>query len=196
MKRIRSFGAAIALAFASLFAGLAPVVAPVATVAVPAAVGLAALSAPQSVRAQDVSDYWENKWIDLYFRGTAYTAPTTLYFGLSTSACSDSSFGTEVSGGNYQRASVTANSTNFANTQNSGTGASSGTGGQTSNLTVITIGSGTPSANWGTVSHFFVADASTSGNLLVCKALTTAKTINSGDAQPSFAVGAFTFTLQ
>lgn len=170
MKHLRTLGAALLLALSSLI--------------------------PLPAAAQDMSDYLENKLIDHLFRGSAYTAPGTLYVGLSTASCSDSSFGTEVSGGNYARASVTPNSTNFANTQASGTGASTGTGGQTSNLTAIAIGSAAPNANWGTVTHFFIADASTSGNLLVCKALTTSKTVNNGDAQPSFAIGALTFTLQ
>jgi hypothetical protein len=171
MKRFRSLGAALVLAIASLLTAFLP-----------------------PAHAQDMSDVWENALIDHLFRAVAYTAPTPLYFGLATAACSDSGFGTEVSGGSYARVSVTPNSTNFANTQNSGTGASSGTGGQTSNLTAITFPA--PTANWGSISHFFIATASSAGSILVCKSLTTAKTVNSGDASPSFAIGAFTFTLQ
>jgi len=197
MKRIRSFGAAIALVFASLLAGLLQAVTPVLTAAVPAAalVGLSAY-APVAL-AQDLSDYSENKLIDHLWRGTAFTNPSTIYFGLSTTACSDSSFGTEVSGGSYTRVGVTPNSANFANTQASGSGASTGTGGQTSNLTAITFPA--PTANWtptNQIGWFFWADASTSGNLLGCRALTTPKSVNNGDAAPAFATGAFTFTLQ
>ncbi len=146
------------------------------------------------VHAQALSDYAENKYIDHLVRGTAFTAPATVYVGLSTAPCSDSSFGTEVSGGSYARVSVTANTTNWAGTQSAGsTTASSGTGGQTSNN--IAVNFPTPSAGWGTVTHWFLADASTSGNLLICAALTVSKTINSGDTV-SFAIGALTVTLQ
>jgi hypothetical protein len=141
----------------------------------------------------DFSDYAENKLIDHIFRGLAYTAPATLYFALYTAAPSDSGGGTEVTGGSYARVGVTPNSTNFANTQNSGTGASSGTGGQTSNLTAITFP--TPSANWGSVTHMAILDASSGGNFIVTKALTVAKTVNNGDPAPVISIAGFTFTL-
>ncbi|MGV8823976.1 phage tail fiber protein [Methylibium petroleiphilum] len=157
------------------------------------ALALAAL-VPQLVSAQSLSDYVENKVVDLLLRGQAFTAPTTIYVGLSTAACSDSSVGTEVTGGSYARASVTASLANWAGTQSAGsTTASSGTGGQTSNNAAINFA--TPSAGWGTVTHWFLIDASSGGNLLVCAALTTSKTINSGDSV-SFAIGALTLTVQ
>jgi hypothetical protein len=140
-----------------------------------------------------MSDYLENKLIDHLFRGTAFTAPTTLYFALLTAAPSDSGGGTEVTGGSYARVAVTPNSTNFANTQASGTGVSSGTGGATSNLTAVTFPA--PTANWGVATHFGIYDASTAGNLITHAALTASKTINNGDAAPSFGAGAFTFTF-
>jgi len=140
-----------------------------------------------------MSDYLENKLIDHLFRGLAFTAPATLYFALLTAAPSDSGGGTEVSGGSYARVAVTPNSTNFANTQNSGTGASTGTGGQTQNLTAITFPA--PTANWGSVTHFGIYDAASAGNLIAHAALTAAKTVNNGDPAPSFAANAFTFTF-
>lgn len=157
---------------------------------------LAALALPQLAAAQAMSDYLENALVDRILRGQTVTFPTTIYVGLSTTACSDSSFGTEVStsGTNYGRAAVTANMTNWAGTQSAGsTTASSGTGGQTSNNAAINFA--TPSASWGTVSHWFLADAASAGNLLFCAALSANKTINSGDTV-SFAGGALTVTLQ
>lgn len=146
---------------------------------------------PQLASAQSLSDYVENKSIDLLLRAQAWTAPTTINVGLSTAACSDSSVGTEVSGGSYARVAVTASLANWAGTQSAGsTAASSGTGGQTSNN--IAVNFATPSSGWGTVTHFFLHDGT---NLLVCQALTTSKTINSGDTV-SFAIGAITLTLQ
>ena len=149
---------------------------------------------PQTVHAQAFSDYAENLLIDRILRGQAATFPTTIYVGLSTSACSDSSFGTEVSGNNYARASVAAALTNFSGTQSSGsTTASSGTGGVSSNNNAINFP--TPSGSWGTVTHWFIADAAAAGNLWFCAALTQSKVINSGDTV-SFAAGALTITVQ
>lgn len=133
-----------------------------------------------------MSDYLENKLVDHIFRAQSFSAPATLYVALFTSAPSDSGGGTEVSGGNYARASVTSSLANWAGTQSAGsTTASSGTGGQTSNNGAITFNA--PSgANWGTVTHFGIFDAASSGNLLFHGALTAPKTINNGDSAPSF----------
>ena len=69
---------------------------------------------------------------------------------------------------------------------------SSGSGGQTSNSVAITYG--TPSANWGLIWGCMVLDSATygAGNPLFYFALTTPKTVNNGDAAPSFAIGALT----
>lgn len=183
-NRFARFAAALTLMLSALLGGLAPL----ASVG-----GLAAVAtfAPQPAQAQALSDYVENKSIDLLLRAQAWTAPSTINVGLSTAACSDSSIGTEVTGGSYARVAVTASLANWAGTQSAGsTSASSGTGGQTSNNAAVTFP--TPSAGWGTVTHFFLHDGT---NLLVCQALTTSKTINSGDSV-SFAIGAITLTLQ
>lgn len=141
-----------------------------------------------------MSDYLENKLVDLTLRGQAFTAPATLYFGLHTTATTDAGGGTEVTGGSYARVAVTASLANFAGTQSAGsTTASSGTGGVTSNNGTITFPA--PTASWGTVTHWSVWDASTAGNLLFHGALTTSKTINNGDAAPSFAAAALTLTF-
>lgn len=137
------------------------------------------------------SDYLENKLIDAIFRGQTYTPPATLYVALLTAAPSDAGGGTEVSGGSYARVGVTASLANFSGTQSAGsTTASSGTGGTTSNNGAITFPA--PTANWGSVTHWGIYDASSGGNLLYYAALTTAKTVNNGDAAPSFAAGALT----
>lgn len=126
-----------------------------------------------------LSDFLESKLIDHVFRGVAYTAPATMYVGLLTAAPTDTGGGTEVSGGSYARVAVTSNSTNWANTQASGSGASSGTDGTIENLTTITFP--TPSGSWGTVLAVGVYDASTGGNLLWYTTLSVSKTISSGD---------------
>lgn len=151
-----------------------------------------------------MTDYLENKLIDWFFRAQAIgitgataaagTGPTSLYYGLFTAAPSDTGGGTEVSGGSYARVTVASSLANYAGTQSSGsTTASSGSGGLTSNNGTITFPA--PTANWGSVTHFGVFDASSGGNLLIHGALTVAKTINNGDAAPSFAAAAFTFQI-
>lgn len=141
-----------------------------------------------------MSDYLENHLMDAIMRGQTYTMPATVYVGLATTSATDAACGTEVSGGSYARVAVTSSLANWAGTQSAGsTVASSGTGGQTSNNATITFPA--PTANWGSVTDVCVFDASTSGNLLWYTALTTAKTINNGDAAPSFAAASLTFTI-
>ncbi len=150
-----------------------------------------------------MSDFLENKVIDFLFRAQALgitgasagagTGPTNLYVGLFTAAPSDSGGGTEVSGNNYARVEVASSLANWAGTQSAGsTAASSGTGGVTSNNGAVAFP--TPSATWGTVTHFGIFDASTAGNLLFHAALTTSKVINSGDTV-SYAAGALSVTF-
>lgn len=139
------------------------------------------------------SDYLENKFIDWLLRAQSFTAPATVYVGLLTAAPSDSGGGTEVSGGSYARVAVTSALANWAGTQSAGsTTASTGTGGQTSNNGAVTFAS--PSANWGVITHFGIYDASSAGNLLYWAPLTVSKTVNNGDAAPSFAAAALTIT--
>ena len=52
-----------------------------------------------------------------------------------------------------------------------------------------------PTASWGVVTYMAVYDASTAGNLLFYAALTASKTINNGDAAPSFAAAALTLQI-
>jgi len=150
------------------------------------------------------SDFAENKLIDFFFRAQALgitgataaaaTGPATLYLALYTANPTDSTAGTEVTGGAYARVAVTSSLANWAGTQGAGTTvASSGSTGTTSNNAVITFPA--PTANWGVVTGVGALDASTAGNLLFYSALTTNKTINNGDAAPSFAAGALTFQL-
>jgi hypothetical protein len=127
-------------------------------------------------------------------RGQTYTAPTTVYYALSTTPASDAACGTEVSGGSYARVAVTASLANFSGTQSAGsTTASSGTSGTTSNNNAITFPS--PTANWGQVTDMCVFDAASGGNLLWYSALAAPKNVNNGDAAPSFTVGSFSWQI-
>jgi len=139
------------------------------------------------------SDYLENKLIDHIFRTATFAKPTGLFVGLLTAAPSDAGGGTEVAGGSYARAGLAPLDTNWKATQGGVSGASAGTGGLTSNAVAITYPA--PTANWGTVTHFGIFDASSGGNLLIWDALTAPRTILSGDPAPSFAVDAMTITI-
>lgn len=149
---------------------------------------LSRLAAPAQAAA--MTDYLENKLADHIFRTTTYSQPAALYVRLLTSNCTDSSAGTEVSGGSYARVQLNPGNSNWKGTHGTTSGASSGTGGTISNASAITFPS--PTANWGVVTGFAINDASSSGNDLFCAALTVPKTINNGDAAPSFAIDALT----
>ena len=153
-----------------------------------------ALPLAPNAHAAAMTDYLENKLLDWLIRGQTMTQLTNVYVSLHTGACSDSSTGTEVTGGSYARVTVAAAMAQWAGTQSAGsTTTSTGTGGTTSNNGAVTFPA--PTANWGVVTHFGLFDASTSGNQLLCAALTTQKTINNGDAAPSFAAGTLTFQI-
>lgn len=146
------------------------------------AIGAAVVSVP--ARAAAMTDFLETAVVNHLFRGTAYTAPSSWYVALFTSSCSDSAAGTEVATGSYARVAVASGTGTWAAT-------SSGNG-TTSNVAAVEFA--TPSASWGTVTHWGLYDASTSGNLLICAALTSSKAINSGDTV-SFGAGALTFQI-
>lgn len=143
-----------------------------------------------------MSDFLENRLIDHLFRGQAFAAPTALHVGLLTAAPTDAGGGTEVStsGTGYGRVAAAPSLANWAGTQAAGsTVASSGTSGTTSNNNAITFGS--PTANWGSIVAFGIYDAASGGNLLWWGSLTVAKTVNSGDAAPSFQAGALAIQI-
>jgi hypothetical protein len=141
-----------------------------------------------------MSDYLENKLVDHVFRGQSYSLPV-LYVGLLTAAPSDAGGGTEVSGGSYARVKAAAGAsqalTDWKSTQNDSL-ASTGTGGNTTNTNAVNFP--TPSATWGTVTHFGIYDALSGGNLLFWGALTIAKTINQSDTV-TFPAGSLSITF-
>lgn len=109
------------------------------------------------------SNYLENKVLGHVFGGTAYTAPSTLYVALFTSDPGEAGTGTELSGSGYARQSVA-----FTVTGNAATNSAA-------------IEFPTATASWGTVTHAAIYDASSSGNILASSALSTSKTIDTGD---------------
>ena len=132
-----------------------------------------------------MSDYLEVEIRKHIFRTGSFTKPSQLWVALFTGAPSDSGGGTEVTGGSYARVQRDPLDANWT--------APDSTGGVTANAAAITFPS--PTANWGTITHFGIFDASAGGNLLFHGALTASKTVNNGDAAPSFAIGALQITF-
>lgn len=144
-----------------------------------------------------MSDYLENKLIDFVFRGQTYTPPTNTWIGLLTTGTSDANTGqVEVSGGAYARVRVPASMTSWSATDSSSSSgsASTGTSGTTYNLGAITFPVPT-GANWGVITAFGMYDAASGGNLLFYGNLTTPKTVNNGDAAPTFSAAALSIQL-
>ena len=131
------------------------------------------------------SDYLEVELIKQIFRTGTMAKPTVLGVALFTAAPSDSGGGTEVSGGAYARVDHPPLDANWD--------ATSGTDGNTKNSTVVTFP--TPSgADWGSITHFAIFDATTAGNMLYHGALTAPKTVNDGDPAPTFPAGSLSVT--
>lgn len=130
------------------------------------------------------SDYAEAKVLDMFFKGAAWsTMGAGPWVSLHTADPTDAASGAEVSGGSYARkATATTDWTR------------SGTS-PTQVVNANSLAFPAPTANWGTVTHFAIWDASTAGNMLCYGALTTSRTINNGDGAPSFAASALTITL-
>lgn len=111
--------------------------------------------------AGNLSNYLENKLIDHFLGTTTYTKPTA-YLALYTVAPTDSTSGTEVTGGSYARQAVTFNAASSGSTTND------------SNVDFNNM----PAC---TVVAIAVTDALTSGNILVYGGLTSNKSLDSGD---------------
>lgn len=111
------------------------------------------------------SNYLETEILDHVFANNAYTAPSTLYLALHTASPAEDGSGAEVSttGTAYARQTVA-----FTVSGNTAT-------------TSAAVEFATATANFGTVTHVGVWDASTAGNLIAYAALTSSKTIETGD---------------
>ena len=120
------------------------------------------------------SNYLENELLDHALgTGSAFSQPSNVYVGLFTSADSTGATaanleaGTitnEISGNGYSRQSATFGAASGGSASNSG------------NLTFTASG-----GNWGTITHVSIHDAASSGNLLFHGAVTSSKTIETGD---------------
>lgn len=128
--------------------------------------------------ANNLSDYVENKLLDHIVGKTSFTMPTT-YLALFTVAPTDSTGGTEVTGGSYARVATAGKW-------------AAASGGQ--NATSADISFPEATASWGTVVAVAIMDASTLGNILWYGTLTTSKTVDIGDTL-TFVAGDLTTAL-
>jgi len=122
------------------------------------------------------SDFLEKAVLDHVLTATSYTPPTTRYLALfnntSGNAAANLEAGTltdeiSTSGTAYGRKTVTFGAAVIGATTTSATDAT------------VTFDAATD--NWGTVTHVAVMDAATGGNVLFYGAVTTPKTIETGD---------------
>jgi hypothetical protein len=126
-----------------------------------------------------LSNYSETLLLDWMMTTGTVTRPTAWYVALYTAAPSDSGGGTEVSGNNYSRKSVTFD-------------AASSPGGTTQNSNALEFTAS--GGSWGTITHIGIFDNSTGGNLLWHGGLTASKVIGDGDTL-EFAIGNIDLTV-
>jgi len=111
------------------------------------------------------SNYLETELLDHVFANNAYTSPATVYVSLHTANPDEDASGTEVSTSGTGYARQAGSFTVSGNTA----------------TTSAAVEYATATANYGTVSHVAIWDASTAGNMLAYAALTASKTIETGD---------------
>lgn len=115
------------------------------------------------------SDYFENALLDYVFRNTSLGLGGSLYIALFTVAPTDSTPGTEVSGGSYARSAVARSAGGWA----------APSGGSINPVGSVPFPQA--SAPWGTVVAFAVMDAASGGNQLYWGDLTAPKAVDTGD---------------
>ena len=134
-----------------------------------------------SVDSGGMSDYLANEILDHIFKTGVYTAAADFYVGLSTGTIADGTSGDncdEVTGTNYSRKEC-----------NTWDAASSGA---TKNTAAITFD--VSSGSWGTVTDFFIVDATADGNILFYEVADSSKVVGTGDTV-QFDADSFDITL-
>lgn len=132
------------------------------------------------------SDTLENEIVDHVFGVGAYTAPATLWIGLSTADPGDDAATlAEPSGNGYARVARVNDGTTWA----------TATTGRTQNDVELTFPEA--SGSWGTISHVAIWTHVTSDGaavLFATGALGTSKAVGTGDT-PRFQIGSLSLTL-
>ena len=136
--------------------------------------------------AGTLSDYAENKVLELLVGKTAFATPTA-YIGLKTAdPTDDNSGGTEptIATGGYARIATTGGNWGAA------------AAGAIANAAALSFPIST--AAWSTgatnLTHFIVMDAATAGNMLGHADLTTPRAVNAADVILRFAIGDLDWT--
>lgn len=129
-----------------------------------------------------LSTYLANAWLNHTFGKGAYSVPAHIYVGLSLAdPTADGSGVSEPSGGSYARIEMDA-----ADWTESSAG---------SIENAVAVAFATPTGDWGDISHVFLADASSGGNILVSAPLPAVVEVIDGSTPPTFAAGALPFSL-
>jgi hypothetical protein len=131
-----------------------------------------------------MTNYLENAIGNHLLRNTALSSPAAVYVGLFTAAPGEAGGGTEVETNGtpargYARQAITFGAPTDGVFTNSGT---------------LTFGAATGST-WGSVTHFAIFDAATTGNMLIYGTLSTPKTVDVGDTA-TFAASQLSVTFQ
>jgi hypothetical protein len=130
----------------------------------------------------EFTNFLEENLLDYTFRSVAFTQPTTLYIGLSTTTILDDGSGiSEPAGNGYARVQFDAGTTNYGRTGN-----------VVSNNSDITFPAAS-GASWGNITDVFISNAASAGDIL-CYTSITSKTINDGDVA-KISTGNLTITL-
>lgn len=123
-----------------------------------------------------MTNYLNNALANAVVRNTSYTSPATVYCALYSTAPTVSTSGTELSGSNYSRKTVTF---------------SAPVAGVATSNVAVTFGAA--SADWSPAVAIGIVDASTSGNILYFKSITT-QVVKSGSSL-TIASGDITVTM-
>lgn len=118
-----------------------------------------------------LSDYSENKLLDLALGAQAFARVANVFASLHTALLNDNGTGAEVSGNNYSRKSIVNNPTNFPAAAS-----------RSKALAVQQNFSNATPSSWGTVTDLGFWDAASAGNLLLADTIATARTVGSGEA--------------
>jgi len=119
------------------------------------------------------SNYLENKILDHVLKNTAYSQPSSLYLALFNNTSGNAA--TNLENGTITD-EVSTSGTAYVRKTIAFGAASAGT-----SATNATVTFDAATASWGTITHVAIMDASTSGNVLFWGAVTTTKTIDTGD---------------
>jgi len=124
------------------------------------------------------SNYLENKLLDhtLRYSTAPYTGVSTLYLALFTNTSGNAA--TNLEAGTTSTDEISTSGSAYARKTVTFAAASSGTSASSATVTFDTA-----TADWGTITHVAVMDGGTrgSGNVLFWGAVTTSKTISTGD---------------